>query len=103
MVILLCLIEWLSKIKTDGLAVNNCLIGRQGCRTASCLQSSLTSPGDQQLIHISICGFKLIDQGKSYNLIMNKEKRGGKMGGEYDCPVASSAPPAAVLKVQSRW
>lgn len=32
-----CLIEWLSKIKTDGSAVNNYLIGSQDCRTASCL------------------------------------------------------------------
>lgn len=92
MEILLCLIDWLSKIKTDGLAVNNCLIGRQGRGTASCLPSSLTPPGDWQLIHISICGFKLIGQGKSRNLIMNKENGGFKMEREYGCPLALSAP-----------
>lgn len=45
-----------------------------------------------------------MDQGDSYNLIMNKEKkRGCKMEGEYDCPLAFSAPPSAGLKSQSRW
>lgn len=96
-VILLCLIEWLSKVKTDGLAVNNCLIGRQGRGTAPCLPSSLTLPGDRQLIHISICGFKLIDQGKSCNLIMNKDKGGCKIGEENGCPLALSAPHPAGL------
>lgn len=96
-VILLCLIEWLSKVKTDGLAVNNCLIGRQGRGTAPCLPSSLTPPGDRQLIHISICGFKLIDQGKSCNLIMNKDKGGCKIGEENGCPLALSAPHPAGL------